>query len=51
MRMTLETLHLDHLWIINPGSHHYPVDEKLSVWPLSRLADLPEQLRAHMLRN
>ena len=51
MRMTLETLHLDHLWIITPGLHHYPVDEKIWVWPLSSLAELPEQIRAHMLRD
>lgn len=51
MRITLETLHLDHLWIITPGLHHYPVDEKLSVWPLRKLAELPEQIWSHTMRN
>jgi uncharacterized protein len=51
MRMTLETLHLKHLWIITPGLHHCPVDDKVSVWPLPKLAELPEQIRWLTMRH
>jgi predicted AAA+ superfamily ATPase len=34
MHAALETLSLDHLWVIYPGKHKYPVHDKISVWPL-----------------
>ena len=41
MRIALKDLQLDHLWIIYPGQHEYPVDKKISVWPISKINDLP----------
>ncbi len=41
MRIALEDLALDHLWIIYPGKHTYPVHEKITVLPLRDVADLP----------
>lgn len=41
MRIALKDLQLDHLWVIYPGKHEYPVDEKISVWPISKINDLP----------
>lgn len=40
MRIALEDLGLDKLWIIYPGQHEYPAHEKIIVWPLCKLADL-----------
>jgi hypothetical protein len=44
MRIALEDLALDHLWIIYPGSHTYPVHDKITVWSLQEVADLPSQI-------
>lgn len=40
MRIALQTLDLDHLWIVHPGQHAYPVDEKISVLPAEAIADI-----------
>jgi hypothetical protein len=45
MRVALEDLTLDHLWIIYPGEHKYPVHEKITVWPLRDVEGLPSQIR------
>jgi hypothetical protein len=39
MRVAIEDLGLQHLWIVNPGPHQYPIDECISVVPLARLRD------------
>ena len=44
MRSALDNLHLDHLWIIYPGSHAYPVHEQITVWPLREIATLSDRL-------
>ena len=44
MRIGMDNLGLDHLWIIYPGEHEYPVDEKVTVLPLSRLERLSESV-------
>ena len=41
MRIALSDLGLEHLWVIYPGQHAYPVDEKISVWPLKEIRQLP----------
>jgi len=43
--VALETLKLDHLWVIYPGHHAYPVNEKISVWPLGDIESLANQLK------
>jgi uncharacterized protein len=45
MRIALDTLHLDHLWIIYPGRQQYPADDKISVQPLRDLAAIRDQLK------
>jgi uncharacterized protein len=40
MRAALETLRLDHLWIVHPGNHSSPVEEKITIWPLRDLRGL-----------
>jgi len=41
MWIAMEDLGLDHLWIIYPGLHAYPVHEKITVLPLRDVSDLP----------
>lgn len=41
MRSALQILDLAHLWVIYPGEHIYPVEKKITVWPLQKIADLP----------
>jgi hypothetical protein len=40
----METLQLDHLWLIHPGAHDYPGHERITVYPLKKIAELPKQL-------
>ena len=44
MHSALNDLQLEHLWIICPGPHRYPVDEKISVWPIHEIAEMTTQL-------
>jgi predicted AAA+ superfamily ATPase len=44
MRAAIEDLSLDHLWVIYPGQHSYPVTENVTVWPLRDVARLPAAL-------
>ena len=46
LHSTMEALQLDHLWLIYPGANDYPVHERITVYPLKNLADLPEALDA-----
>lgn len=39
MHVALEELHLEHLFVIHPGSKTYPLQEKITVVPLSRIED------------
>ena len=39
----VEDLALEHLWIIYPGERSYPVDDKITVWPLRDVAGLSVQ--------
>jgi predicted AAA+ superfamily ATPase len=40
MRSAQNDLELEHLWIVYPGRHTYPVDERISVLPLTALPGL-----------
>ena len=40
MHACLADLNLAHLAVIYPGDDHYHLDDKVSVWPLSKLAEL-----------
>lgn len=46
MRIALEDLRLDHLWVLYPGEHTYPVEEHITVWPLREVVGLPAQISA-----
>ena len=40
MRIALQDLHLEHLWIVYPGTQEYVLDERISVLPASALPAL-----------
>ncbi|MCP4578502.1 MAG: ATP-binding protein [Deltaproteobacteria bacterium] len=44
MKIALEDLRLDRLWVVYPGKHAYPVSEKIEVWPLCKVADLSDYI-------
>ena len=43
MRVALDDLALEHLWVVYPGAEAYPLDERISVLPA---ADIPELARS-----
>lgn len=45
MRAALDDLSLDHLWIVYPGRHRYPVDERITAWPIESVGELPAALQ------
>ena len=44
MLTALKDLSLDHLWVIYPGEHRYPVEKNITVWPLRDVAALSAAL-------
>ncbi|MEI2783018.1 MAG: ATP-binding protein [Candidatus Competibacter sp.] len=40
----VDSLNLDHLWVVYPGQQAYSVDDKITVWPLKELAGLSDQM-------
>jgi predicted AAA+ superfamily ATPase len=44
MHTAFKELQLDHLWVIYPGNHAYPANEWMTIWPLSRLDNLAEEI-------
>ncbi len=44
MRSAVDELELAHLWVIHPGQHSYPMDEKITAWPAQQIAALREQM-------
>jgi len=44
MRVAISDLQLDHLWVIYPGLARYPVDDKITVFPIGELRELAQLL-------
>lgn len=42
MRVALADLHLEHLWVVYPGTDAYALDERLSVLPLHDIRKMSE---------
>jgi len=40
MRTAKEDLRLDHLWVIHPGVHGFPMEEGITAMPLTRVSEL-----------
>jgi hypothetical protein len=51
MRVAIEDLHLEHLWIVCPTPTAYGVDDAITVLPLRNVAQLPEQLKPRKRRR
>ena len=45
MRTAADDLDLDHLWLIYPGQHQYPVDERITVYPVDAVPSLGDQIQ------
>ncbi len=44
MRIAIEDLGLEHLWVLYPGTTAYELDDRLSVLPLRKVPNLPTRL-------
>lgn len=44
MRVSIQDLKLDHLWVIYPGKHIYPGEEMITFYPFSAIDNLPGRL-------
>ena len=40
MRVALNDLELEHLWVVYPGNEAYPLDDRISVLPITDIQDL-----------
>jgi hypothetical protein len=40
MRVAIDDLGLDHLWVVYPGRQRYALADRITVWPLSDVQDL-----------
>ena len=41
----VDTVRLDHLFVVCPTTHEYPASERISVLPATRVVDLPQRIR------
>ena len=46
MHIAINDLRLTHLWIVYPGTENFPIDPRLSAWPLRDIAELRAALGA-----
>jgi predicted AAA+ superfamily ATPase len=37
----ISDLQLDHLWVVYPGEHRFPIEKKITAMPLTRVSELP----------
>jgi hypothetical protein len=44
MRVALDDLALERLWVVHPGRHAYPADQRVAVLPLTDLEAIPREL-------
>ena len=59
MGSALEDLKLEHLWVVYPGEHRFPIDRKVSAWPFrifphypgSRFSTSPPSRQTSRRRN
>jgi predicted AAA+ superfamily ATPase len=51
MRTAIQDLALDHLWVVHAGEDRFPMEEKITAWPVGDLADLPTALSTPQRRR
>lgn len=44
MYIAIQDLGLEHLWVVYPGEQNYSVHDRITVWPIKRIADLPPMI-------
>ena len=44
MWIALEDLELEHIWVVYPGEHRFPIDKKVSAYPFRDLPSLSKEL-------
>jgi uncharacterized protein len=44
MHVALQDIGLEHLWVVYPGDQSYPVHDRITVWPVSKLDEFPNLL-------
>jgi hypothetical protein len=45
MYSAIELLPPHHLWVIHPGVRAYAIDQRITAWPIARIAELPRAMR------
>jgi hypothetical protein len=40
MRTAAKELKLDHLWVVYPGAHEFPMDQGITALPMGRLGQM-----------
>jgi len=43
MRSAVKELNLDHLWVVHPGVHEFPMDQGITALPMQRLGQAARQ--------
>ena len=41
MRIALDDLSLEHLWVVHPGTHSFPLAANATAWPIRDIPALP----------
>jgi len=44
MRIAVDDLGLEHLWVVFPGAQPFPIDRRITAWPLRDIARLPDAI-------
>jgi len=44
MHVALADLRLDHLWVVHPGRHSFPLQARATAWPIHTVAQLPSEI-------
>ncbi len=45
MRVALDDLKLEHLWVVHPGSDRYPIDSRITALPADRLREFMREMK------
>ena len=40
----ISDLQLDHVWVVHPGEHAFPIEKKITAMPLTHISELPSAI-------
>jgi predicted AAA+ superfamily ATPase len=43
----ISDLQLDHVWVVHPGEHAFPIEKKITAMPLTHISELPSAIARH----